>query len=140
MHREVIERYKALHDMRASGKSLQEVANAFHISAQRVRQIVTKYEHFIKTEREMQESHDPLQKALGNGRISQKVYNSLVRGGYGEAFDFDNLLSKLRSNTINPKDFPHFGNKSLDQLRHAFLNQDEIKLSTIAKVSRSRKQ
>jgi hypothetical protein len=126
MHREVIERYKALHDMRASGKSLQEVANAFHISAQRVRQIITNYEHFIKTEREMQESHDPLQKALGNGRISRKVYNSIVRGGYGKAFDFDNLLSKLRSNTFNPKDFPHFGNKSLDQLRHAFLNQDEI--------------
>ena len=126
MHKETVERYKAIYDMRASGKSLREVADAFCISKQRVCQIVAKYEQTIQAEREMRESHDPLLRALGNGSISRKVYNSVVRGGYGKTFDFDNLLFRLRSDTFNPEGFPHFGSKSIDQLRHTFLSQDEI--------------
>ena len=108
--------------MRASGKSSREVANAFGISVQRVCQILAKYEETIKAEREMRESHDPLLRALGNGSISRKVYNSLVRGGYGKTFNFDNLLFRLRSDMFNPEDFRHFGSRSIDQLRRAFLN------------------
>jgi hypothetical protein len=126
MHKEITERYKAISDMRASGKSWREVAAAFCISKQRVRQIVIKYEQTLQTEREMRESHDPLLRALYNGSISRKVFRSLVRGGYGKTFDFDNLVFRLRSDTLNPEGFPHFGSKSLDQLRHTFPSQDEI--------------
>lgn len=120
------QRYKAIYDMRTRGKPTREVAIAFGISVQRVHQILAKYERITRAEQEMRESHDPLLRALDNGSISRKVYRSLVRGGYGKTFHFDDLLLWLRSDTFIPEDFRHFGSKSLDQLRRAFLNQDEI--------------
>jgi hypothetical protein len=86
-----MKRYKAICSVRDSGKTLREVANLFGISEQRVCQIVAKYERTLQTQREMRGSPDPLAQALGNGRVSRKVYNSLVRGGYGKTFDFENL-------------------------------------------------
>jgi len=112
--------------MRTSGKSTREVAIAFGISEQRVNQILAKYGKITRAEQGMRESHDPLLRALDNGSISRKVYRSLIRGGYGKTFHFDDLLFWLRSDTFNPENFRHFGSKSLDQLRRAFLNQDEI--------------
>lgn len=126
MHNEATKRYKAIYDLRASGKSLREVANAFGISVERVRQLLTRYEDTIQAEREMRESHDPLWRALDNGSLSRKVYYSLVRSGYGKIFNFESLLFRLKSGTLDPEDFRQFGPKSMDQLRRAFLNQDEL--------------
>ena len=119
-------RNREIYDLWVSGKSLQAIATRFGISRSRAHQIVAKQRQTMKAEREMRASPDPLLRALGNGLISRKVYNNLVRGGYGKTFDFADLLFRLRSGTFDPKIFRDLGAKSVSQLRRAFLSQDVI--------------
>lgn len=120
------ERHKLIFDARASGKSLRETANLFGISRGRVQQIVNLYQQRLVHEENLRSSSDPLEKALYDGKISTRLYNNLIRSGYGESFGIDELLAKLRTNSITILDFRDVGPKSLTRLQEVFLTQDEI--------------
>ena len=120
------ERHKLIFDTWSCGKSLRETARIFGISDGRVHQIIKQYQKNLVAEQEMRSSSDSLVKALADGKISTQIFNSLVSGGYGKSFGFDELLFKLRTKAITIWDFRNFGKKGLARLEQAFLTQEEI--------------
>lgn len=130
------ERHQAMYDLWVSGKSFQKVADVFGVSRSRVAQVVKLHKEVMKRRQELSESPDPVVKALDEGKISLKVYNSLVRGGYGKRFDFEELLDRLRTDTFDPNQFFYIGEVRLNEIREAFLNPDEVVLLATKKNSK----
>jgi len=120
------ERHKLIFDTWAGGKSLRETARIFGISDKRVSQIVKQYQQRLVDEEEMRTTNDPLLKALRDGKITTLLFNSLVREGYVKSFGIDELVYKLRTNTITKWDIRGIGTKSLTRLREEFRTQEEI--------------
>jgi hypothetical protein len=120
------ERHKQIFEMRSSGKSLREIGKLLGISGTRVQQIVELHQHRLIEEQNLRSSNDPVFQALSDGKIPKMLFNSLVRGGYGNSFGFEQLITQLKNNTLDPMEFRNFGKKSLRRLREIFLTQEEI--------------
>lgn len=105
---------------------MRETARIFGISDKRVSQIVKQYQQRLVDEEEMRTTNDPLLKALRDGKITTLLFNSLVREGYVKSFGIDELVYKLRTNTITKWDIRGIGTKSLTRLREEFRTQEEI--------------
>ena len=120
------ERQKLVFDTWSSNKSWAETARIFGITSSRVHQIVEEHKQRLINEQNLRSSNDPLYQALSDGKISSKIFNGLVRDGYGKKFGFENLVIKLRTNSLDPWEFRNFGIISLTRLRNLFLSQEEI--------------
>ena len=126
MNQPTSERYKSIYEAWLAEKSTKKVAMQFGISWQRVQQIVKMYRRQISRNQSLLKSDDPLRIAVAQGKMASNILTSLVRGGYGSDFNFDDLVNFLRSNTLKQERFQNFGPKSLITLRELFLSQAEI--------------
>jgi hypothetical protein len=98
----------------------------FGISGTRVQQIVELHQQRIIEEQNLRSSNDLVIQALADGKIPKMLFNSLVRGGYGKSFGFEELITQLKNNTLDCMGYRNFGEKSLIRLREVFLTQEEI--------------
>ena len=126
MVQSVSERYKIIYEAWLTNKSSRKTAKQFGISGPRVVQIVNMYRKQLANHQAMQSTvDDPLRVAVELGKMPPSILISLVRGGYGNNFNFEELVNRLRTNTLNPAEFQKFGPKSLKTLRELFLSQAE---------------
>jgi|GEM_PF-3219110 len=132
------ERYKHIYDTWVNGKSQRETGRIFGISSSRVYQIVTKHRQRLADEQTKPTSSDPLERALAEGKLSQRLFNNLMRSGYGKSFSVEELKLKLQTNTLDPFDFRDFGPDSLSRLRQIFLSQSEIEALPVFRSYSSR--
>jgi hypothetical protein len=126
MEPHIRERYKSIYDTWLNCKSVAETARIFGVSTTRVRMILIEYPKRLAVEKERFSPHDPLLLALNEGKITQRLFNAVVRYGYGTSFSPEELQIKLRKNTLDPFQICDFGPKGLRLLREIFLNQAEM--------------
>lgn len=119
------ERHKIIYEAWLANKSMQKTALQFGVTRGRVRQIVQKHLQRLATAQAVLESREPLEVAVAQGKISPRLKATLMRGGYGRDFGFEDLVNRLRTNTLNPIEFRDFGPISLTTLRMLFLSQAE---------------
>ena len=120
------ERRKSIYDALLVDKSIKRVAIRLGISRQRVAQILQLYRKQVSVSQALPSEDDPLLIAVKQGRMSSNILTSLMRGGYGRDFNFDEVLELLRSNRLDVQKFQNFGSKSLNSLRELFLSLAEI--------------
>ena len=126
MYQSIRERHKRIFDTWSSCKSLRETARTFGLSEGRVYQIVKLYKQRLLDEQNMDSSNDPWVKALYDDKISSRLYNCLVRYGYGKTFGIEELRDKLKTNTLDIWEVRDLGKKGLAIIRNIFLTQEEI--------------
>lgn len=105
-----------IYRLHLEGISQREIAEMYDISIPRVSQIITTVGRFTSYSKLYQD--DPLFQALEAGKISTRLYNTLLRSGYNREFDLAWLREQLKAGEFEIKGI---GEKGVALLREVVL-------------------